>query len=51
VLLNAAAGLYVSGRGWTLEESVERATRALENGAGMGVLERLRRAVPAGVSP
>jgi anthranilate phosphoribosyltransferase len=51
VLLNAAAGLYVSGRGWTLEESVERATRAMETGAGMEVLERLRRAVPAGVSP
>ena len=48
VLLNAAAGFYVSGRGWTFEESAERATRALESGAGREVLERLRRAVPGG---
>jgi anthranilate phosphoribosyltransferase len=46
VLLNAAAGLYVSGRGWTFEEAVERATAALESGAGMEVLQRLRRALP-----
>jgi anthranilate phosphoribosyltransferase len=46
VLLNAAAGLYVSGRGWTFEESVERATRALECGAGLAALDRLRRAAP-----
>ena len=30
VLLNAAAGLYVSGRGWTFEEAVQRAEHALE---------------------
>jgi anthranilate phosphoribosyltransferase len=47
VLLNAAAGLYVSGAGWTFEQAVERATYALERGAGMEVLERLRRAAPA----
>jgi len=47
VLLNAAAGLYVSGRGWTFEESVERATAALQTGAGHEALERLRRAAPA----
>jgi anthranilate phosphoribosyltransferase len=46
VLLNAAAGLYVSGRGWTFEESVERARAALESGAGWQALERLRRAAP-----
>jgi anthranilate phosphoribosyltransferase len=50
VLLNAAAGLYVSGRGWTFEESVERARAALETGAGSQALERLRRAAPAEVS-
>jgi anthranilate phosphoribosyltransferase len=50
VLLNAAAGLYVSGRGWTFEESVDRATAALETGAGSQALERLRRAAPAEVS-
>ena len=50
VLLNAAAGLYVSGRGWTFEESVERATHALQSGAGREVLERLRRAAPGGMS-
>jgi anthranilate phosphoribosyltransferase len=43
VLLNAAAGLYVSGRGLSLEESVERATEALDTGAGHAALERLRR--------
>jgi anthranilate phosphoribosyltransferase len=48
VLLNAAAGLYVSERGWTFEESVERATVALESGAGREALERVRRAAPGG---
>ncbi len=47
VLLNAAAALYVSGQRWTFGQAVERATRALESGAGMGVLDRLRRAAPA----
>ena len=42
VLLNAAAGLYVSGRGWTFEESVGRATQALDNGAGREALTRFR---------
>ena len=46
VLLNAAAALYVSGRGWSLEESVERGRAALEKGAGAGVLARLRKAAP-----
>jgi anthranilate phosphoribosyltransferase len=47
VLLNAAAALYVSGERWTFGQAVERATLALESGAGMGVLDRLRRAAPA----
>lgn len=50
VLLNAAAGLYVSGCGWTFEEAVERATASLESGAAAAALERLRRA-SAPVSP
>ena len=44
VLLNAAAGLYVSGGGWTFEEAVERATDSLESGAAAAALERLRQA-------
>ncbi len=47
VLLNAAAGLYVSGAGWTFEQAIGRATHALQSGAGMEVLQRLRRAAPA----
>jgi anthranilate phosphoribosyltransferase len=50
VLLNAAAGLYVSGGGWTFEEAVERARDSLESGAAAAALERLRRA-SAVVSP
>jgi anthranilate phosphoribosyltransferase len=51
VLLNAAAGLYVSGRGWSLEESVERAAQALDDGAALAALERLRRvSAPADAS-
>ncbi len=42
VLLNAAAALYVSGRGWSFEEAVARATEALETGAGAEVLKKLR---------
>jgi anthranilate phosphoribosyltransferase len=42
VLLNAAAALYVSGRGWTFEEAVDRATRSLESGAAAAALQRLR---------
>ena len=46
VLLNAAAGLYVSGRGWSFEESAARAADALVRGDARGALERLRRASP-----
>jgi anthranilate phosphoribosyltransferase len=44
VLLNAAAGLYVSGGGWSFGEAVERAMASLESGAAAAALERLRRA-------
>jgi anthranilate phosphoribosyltransferase len=50
VLLNAAAGLYVCGENWTFEEAAERATHALESGAGREALERLRRAAAAGTA-
>ena len=46
VLLNAAAALYVSGNGWTMAESVERAQSALARGAGAEVLRKLRAAAP-----
>jgi anthranilate phosphoribosyltransferase len=46
VLLNAAAALYVSGHGWSLEQSAERAGAALESGAAAEVLSRLRGAAP-----
>jgi anthranilate phosphoribosyltransferase len=48
VLLNAAAALYVSGRGWTLAEAVSRARASLESGAAMRALTALRLAAPAG---
>lgn len=40
--LNAAAALYVAGRGWSLEEALDRATAALDNGSALATLERLR---------
>ena len=46
MLLNAAAALYVSGRGWSLPQSMEEARRSLANGAARQSLERLRRAAP-----
>jgi anthranilate phosphoribosyltransferase len=45
-ILNAAAALYVSGNGWSLEESVERSRRALETGAAATALAGLRKAAP-----
>ena len=44
VLLNAAAALYVSGNGWTLEEAARRAADALDGGAAAAALQRLRAA-------
>ncbi|HUR93232.1 MAG TPA: anthranilate phosphoribosyltransferase [Gemmatimonadales bacterium] len=51
VVLNAAAALYVSGHGWSLEESASRARAAIESGAGAEVLARLRSAAPRGAPP
>jgi anthranilate phosphoribosyltransferase len=49
-LLNAGAALYVSGNGWSLEESVARAQESLSSGAAADVLARLRSAAPANVA-
>ncbi len=46
--LNAAAALYVSGRGWSFEESLARATAALDAGKGMDALQKLRAATTTG---
>ncbi|HZB27171.1 MAG TPA: hypothetical protein VE282_01315, partial [Gemmatimonadales bacterium] len=43
-LLNAAAALYVSDKGWSFDDAVSRATRALESGLAGGVLGRMREA-------
>ncbi len=49
VLLNAAAGLIVAGRVATLREGAGMAARAIDDGAALAALERLRRATaPAG---
>ena len=45
-LLNAAAALYVSGNGWSLDEAASRARESLSSGAGAAVLARLRAAAP-----
>jgi anthranilate phosphoribosyltransferase len=47
VLLNAAAAIYVSGVVPALGEAVEKATEALDSGAGKRALERLRGAYQA----
>jgi anthranilate phosphoribosyltransferase len=44
VVLNAGAALYVGSRARTFDEGVRTAEEALENGAGMAALERLRAA-------
>ena len=44
VLLNAAAALYVSGRGWSYQEALGRARDALDSGAAAETLARLRSA-------
>jgi anthranilate phosphoribosyltransferase len=46
VLLNAAAALYVSANGWSLEQSVERAEESLRSGSAGRVLDRLRKSAP-----
>jgi anthranilate phosphoribosyltransferase len=47
VLLNAAAALYVSANGWSLEEAARRGEESLASGAAARVLARLRKAAPA----
>jgi anthranilate phosphoribosyltransferase len=44
VTLNAAAALYVGGKAKTYEQGVELAEAALDQGAGLAALERLRSA-------
>lgn len=44
VIMNAAAAIYVSGRGMSYEESVEAARSALKSGKGAEALDRLRTA-------
>jgi anthranilate phosphoribosyltransferase len=45
-LLNAAAALYVSGNGWSFEESMGRGQQSLGEGAAAEALQRLRAAAP-----
>lgn len=47
VILNAAAAIYLSGRERTFGDGVTTARAALESGAGIGALERLRAAYNA----
>jgi anthranilate phosphoribosyltransferase len=44
VVLNAAAAVYVSGSVSTFAEGVERSRAALDSGAGLAALDRLRQA-------
>ena len=44
VVLNAAAAIYVSGKAATVQDGVAAAEQALDSGAGMAALERLRAA-------
>jgi anthranilate phosphoribosyltransferase len=46
VLLNAAAALIVAGRAHDLREGAAMAARAIDEGAALGVLKRLRAACP-----
>ena len=47
VLLNAGAAIYVSGAADTLEESIDAATEALDNGRALEALDLLRAATRA----
>jgi len=47
VELNAGAAIYVSGRAASMQEGVERASAAIEEGAALATLERLRLATHA----
>ena len=44
MVLNAGAALYVGGRAKKLEQGIEMAEEALDAGAGLQALERLRAA-------
>ncbi len=44
VLLNAGAALLVAGKAESLEQGIERSTEALDGGAALDALERLRKA-------
>ena len=48
VVMNAAAAIYVSGNVASYAEGVSAAQRALESGAALGTLERLRQAYDGG---
>jgi anthranilate phosphoribosyltransferase len=45
-LMTAAAGLYVAGLAGDLKSGAERATEALDSGAALRVLERVRAMAP-----
>jgi anthranilate phosphoribosyltransferase len=47
VLLNAAAAIYVAGKSASYPDAVTAAEKALDGGAGLGALDRLRRATGA----
>ncbi len=47
VLLNAAAGLIVAGRTHSLRDGVDTAARAIDDGAALAALQRLRHATAA----
>ncbi|MGH7042276.1 MAG: anthranilate phosphoribosyltransferase [Acetobacteraceae bacterium] len=51
VLLNAAAALIVAGRAEALREGVAAAAAAVDSGAALGALERLRRETTAAADP
>jgi anthranilate phosphoribosyltransferase len=44
VILNAGAAIYVSGRAATYQEGIDLAASALDQGAGLGALQRMREA-------
>jgi anthranilate phosphoribosyltransferase len=50
VALNAAAAIYVSGKTKSLTEGVKAAEQAIDSGAGLQALERLRTAFAASAS-
>jgi len=51
VVLNAAAGLVVAGKAGDLRHGAELAAQAIDRGAALDILDRLRRACPPKDSP